>query len=43
MWLRGQTESFQNVGMGGEGVHDVLTLQKGARAHLEGQRSPSPK
>ena len=28
MWLGGQTESFHNVGGGGEGVYDVLTFQK---------------
>ena len=44
VWLGGQTESLQNVGGGGKGVYDVLTLQKsrGARAHLGGGAKATP-
>ena len=41
--MGGQTECFQNVGGGGEGAYDVLTLHKslgGARTHLGGTFAP---
>ena len=39
-----ETESFQNVGGRGDGVYDVLTLQKsrGARTHPGGAKAPLP-
>ena len=42
MWLGGQTESFQNVG--GEGVYEVLTLQKsrGDKSSPRGGEAPLP-